>query len=73
MTARTSGSARDGRAPEYDQTTELVAAMARTLVAQGVDLNDDRAVIRVLATMGYPHGDIIVHSDKAVEAARGRQ
>lgn len=74
MSARTSGSAREGRAPEHASTAdERVAQMATTLIAQGVDLNDEREAIRVLATMGYAHGDIIVFCDKAIAAARGRR
>lgn len=62
--------ARERRAaPPEREVGILVDAMARILVANGVDLADDRLVIRCLEQC-FRSADVDVLHDRAVDAAR---
>lgn len=54
-------------------TRSLIAEMATVLVQGGVDLGDERAVMRSLQAADYSIGDIPVLFDEVVEAARIRK
>lgn len=51
----------------------LIAQMANCLVELGVDLADERVVLRALHAADFLDGDIIVLFDRAVEEARKRK
>ncbi len=53
--------------------TGLVGQMATLLVEHGVDLADERDVIRKLNAAGFRGGDIAVLMDKSIEEARVRK
>lgn len=50
--------------------SEIVTRMAADLVAAGVDLGDERAVIIQLMNWGYSTRDITTDLDSAIERAR---
>jgi hypothetical protein len=50
---------------------DLIESMAKFLRDLKVDLNDERAVFRALASLHFLHGDIVAFSDEAVKLARG--
>jgi hypothetical protein len=50
--------------------SELVKRMAADLVAGGIDLGDERAVIVHLMNSGYSSGDIVTDMDAAIDRAR---
>lgn len=50
--------------------TDTVKRMAADLVAAGIDLGDERAVIVHLMNCGYSSGAIVTDMDAAIERAR---
>jgi hypothetical protein len=57
-------------APAARDTRPLVDAMAKVLVADEVDLGDERAVLRCLDKLHFNPGDVLTLSDAAVDRAR---
>lgn len=50
--------------------SDTVKRMAADLVAGGIDLGDERAVIVHLMNCGYSSGDVVTDMDAAIDRAR---
>lgn len=51
----------------------MISEMAEALLAAGVDLGDERQVLRALVAGGFSEGDAVTLCDSAIASAKAKQ